>query len=36
LDFGLGNAYAYIVGIITMGLALLYFRVLYNRGEFEL
>ncbi len=36
LDFGLGNAYAYIVGIITMGLALLYFRMLYNRGEFEL
>ncbi len=36
LDFGLGNAYAYIVGIITMGLALFYFRVLYNRGEFEL
>lgn len=36
LDFGLGNAYAYIVGIITMGLALLYFRVLYSYGEFEL
>ena len=36
LDFGLGNAYAYIVGFITMGLALLYFRLLYSRGEFEL
>jgi multiple sugar transport system permease protein len=36
LDFGLGNAYAYIVGIITMGLALIYFRLLYSRGEFEL
>ncbi len=36
LDFGLGNAYAYIVGIITMGLAVFYFRMLYARGEFEL
>jgi len=36
LDFGLGNAYAYIVCALTMGLALVYFRLLYNRGEFEL
>jgi multiple sugar transport system permease protein len=35
LDFGLGNAYAYTVSLITLGLALIYFHVLYRRGEFE-
>jgi multiple sugar transport system permease protein len=35
LDFGLGNAYAYTISLITFALALLYFRVLYRRGEFE-
>src|SRR5262245_13814647 len=35
LDFGMGNAYAYTVSLITLGLALVYFRVLYQRGEFE-
>jgi multiple sugar transport system permease protein len=35
LNFGLGNAYAWTVSIITMGLAVLYFRLLYRRGEFE-
>lgn len=35
LDFGLGNAYAYTVSIITFLLALIYFRILYRRGEFE-
>jgi multiple sugar transport system permease protein len=35
LDFGLGNAYAWIVSLITFGLALGYFRVLYHRGDFE-
>ena len=35
LDFGRGNAYAYTVSIITLCLALVYFRVLYRRGEFE-
>jgi multiple sugar transport system permease protein len=35
LDFGLGNAYAYTVSLITLGLALVYFRLLYRRGEFE-
>src|SRR5262245_3339583 len=35
LDFGLGNAYAYTVSIITLCLALGYFRVLYRRGDFE-
>jgi multiple sugar transport system permease protein len=35
LDFGLGNAYAYTVSVITLCLALVYFRALYRRGEFE-
>src|SRR5262249_51141663 len=35
LDFGLGNAYAYTVSLITLGLALVYFHLLYGRGEFE-
>jgi multiple sugar transport system permease protein len=35
LDFGLGNAYAYSVSLITLGLALVYFHLLYRRGEFE-
>lgn len=35
LDFGLGNAYAFTVSLITLGFALVYFRVLYRRGDFE-
>lgn len=35
LDFGLGNAYAYVVSLITLGFALVYFRVLWRRGDFE-
>ena len=35
LDFGQGNAYAWIVSLITLGFALAYFRMLYRRGEFE-
>jgi multiple sugar transport system permease protein len=35
LDFGLGNAYAYTVSLITLGLALVYFRILCRRGDFE-
>jgi multiple sugar transport system permease protein len=35
LDFGLGNAYAYTISLITLALALGYFRLLYRRGEFE-
>lgn len=35
LDFGQGNAYAWLVSFITLGLALAYFRVLYRRGDFE-
>jgi ABC-type sugar transport system permease subunit len=35
LDFGLGNAYAITVGVITLCLAFIYFVLLYRRGEFE-
>jgi multiple sugar transport system permease protein len=35
LDFGLGNAYAYMVSLITLGLAMIYFRILYRKGDFE-
>jgi multiple sugar transport system permease protein len=35
LDFGHGSAYAYIVTLITLGLSVAYFRILYGRGEFE-
>jgi len=32
LDFGLGNAYAHFITLITMALTLLYIRLLYRRG----
>jgi ABC-type sugar transport system permease subunit len=35
LDFGHGSAYAYIVTLVTLGLSVIYFRILYGRGEFE-
>jgi ABC-type sugar transport system permease subunit len=35
LDFGMGNAYAYSISLITFMLALVYFRVLYRVGDFE-
>lgn len=35
LDFGQGNAYAWVVSLITLTFALGYFRLLYRRGEFE-
>ena len=35
LDFGQGNAYAWVVSLITLAFALGYFRLLYRRGEFE-
>jgi multiple sugar transport system permease protein len=35
LNFGMGNAYAYTISLITFGLALVYFRSLYRQGEFE-
>jgi len=35
LDFGHGNAYAFTVSLITFAISIVYFRVLYRRGEFE-
>lgn len=35
LDFGHGNAYAYTVSLITLAISVVYFRVLYSRGEFD-
>jgi multiple sugar transport system permease protein len=35
LDVGQGNAYAYIIALITLSLAAVYFRTLYARGEFK-
>ncbi|MGE8942257.1 carbohydrate ABC transporter permease [Leptospira interrogans] len=35
LNFGMGNAYAYIISIITLTLAVIYFKLLYRRGEFD-
>ena len=32
-DFGHGNAYAYIITIVTMTLAVFYIRMLYRRGD---
>lgn len=33
-DFGRGNAYAYIIALVTLALSLLYIRLLWKRGEF--
>jgi ABC-type sugar transport system permease subunit len=35
LDFGLGDAYAWLISLLTVGLSVIYFRALYHRGEFE-
>ncbi len=32
-NFGLGNAYSYIIALITMVIALIYMRVLWSRGD---
>jgi multiple sugar transport system permease protein len=32
-DFGLGNAYSYVIAILTLLLALVYMRALWNRGD---
>lgn len=32
-DFGHGNAYSYIITIVTMSLAVIYIRLLYRRGD---
>lgn len=34
-DFGMGNAYAWLISLITICLSVVYFSVLYRRGEFE-
>lgn len=35
LDVGRGNAYAWIVALMTMLLAFFYLRLMYSKGEFE-
>ena len=35
LDFGRANAYSYLITLITMGLAILYIRLLYRRGTVQ-
>ena len=35
LDFGVGNAYSYIIAMLTLVLAALYMRLLYKRGEIQ-
>jgi multiple sugar transport system permease protein len=32
-NFGLGNAYSYIIALITLAIALVYMRLLWHRGE---
>jgi len=34
-DFGLGNAYAYVIMLITLVISIAYVRLLYQRGSFE-
>jgi multiple sugar transport system permease protein len=35
LNFGGANAYSYLITLITMGLAIVYIRVLYRRGTVQ-
>lgn len=35
LDFGLGATYSFIIAVVTLALAVAYFRVLYRRGDFR-
>jgi multiple sugar transport system permease protein len=35
LDFGRANAYSYLIAVMTVGLSLLYIRLLYRRGEVQ-
>jgi multiple sugar transport system permease protein len=35
LNFGRGDAYAWLISLITVGLSAVYFQALYHRGEFE-
>jgi multiple sugar transport system permease protein len=34
-DFGLGNAYSYIIALLTLVLAVLYMRLLWGRGDIK-
>jgi multiple sugar transport system permease protein len=36
LNFGVGNAYAYIIFLMTMTMAVVYIRLLYRRGEIQM
>jgi multiple sugar transport system permease protein len=33
LDFGMGNAYAYLIALLTLGLSAIYIKSLYSSGE---
>ena len=35
LDFGLGSTFSLVISFVTLLLALLYFRLLYARGDFK-
>ena len=35
LNFGSANAYSYLIMLITMSLAMIYIRLLYNRGTVQ-
>ena len=35
LNFGIANAYSYLIALITMALSVLYIRVLYQRGQVQ-
>src|SRR5262245_22544169 len=34
-DFGLGNAYSYVIAFLTLALAILYMRLLWRRGDIK-
>jgi multiple sugar transport system permease protein len=34
-DFGLGNAYSYVIAFLTLGLALVYMKLLWGRGDIK-
>ena len=34
-DFGLGNAYSYVIAFLTLALALLYMKLLWRRGDIK-
>jgi multiple sugar transport system permease protein len=34
-DFGIGNAYAYVIALLTLALAILYMKLLWRRGDIK-